>query len=491
MIERISTLVFIGLLQLTVAGYYYSKPAAAQQPITSKKPFQIGDTTYRQTDSDKKLEDAIAALRRIKPDQLNDEQKKQKAKEIDAAWKIIKLFGQNGILRLKQEVQKVDISKEKDDYFKLNASALLWEVGKINEAENIAKIWNSSALNEQYNYVFYTAMDAAHTRDPKVLPMLKALLKDDQGKVYFNVHAMEVRSPLTHEFVWGFYGIKGFPVLNEVLQTSSNPIEIRSAMLPLCQALYPEALPRIRQVALNGSDETRRAGIRCLGVYGHPQDYEFLISGLRSKDPKELWNYVYALYEFEDLRTVPHLIPLLTTQDDALRAEVLATLGHLLTPDSFEVLNKYCQTTKNPQEKELCERLTIRVLTKANLGWADYSKKTKEEREAILKEIRNTNLTLKKGDRTLTRQQLLAAINEWTSNHRLSTKEYGWVEAKHILAVAKVADIDLLLEAKASFYARLSDECLYDVRRIDNIVKRLRRSQYRKESGITERANER
>ncbi len=42
-------------------------------------------------------------------------------------------------------------------------------------------------------------------------------------------------------------------------------------------------------------------------------------------------------------------------------------------------------------------------------------------------------------------------------------------------------DIDLLLAARASFYGRLSDECLYDVRRIDDVVKRLGRSRYKKD----------
>jgi hypothetical protein len=480
---------FICLLLTIVSFNCFSEYAAAQQRKTSKKPLQKAISPSLQTGSDKKLDTAIATLRHVTPDKLNDDEQERKAKEIDAAWEVIKSFGQKGILRLKEEIKKIDNSREKDDYFKLNASSLLWQIGRLNEAESIAKIWNSSALNEQYNYVFYTAMDAANTRNSKVIPMLKALLKDDKGEVYFEIHAMNVASPLTHEFVWGSYGIKGLPVLYEVLQTSVDPVESRSAMAPLCQALYPEALPKIREAAQGGQEETRRLAIRCLGIYGHPQDYEFLISGLHSNDPKVLWHYVYALYEYEDVRAVPHLVPLLTTQNDALRREVLATLGHLMTPESFEAVNNYCQTTKNQQEKETCEQLINGVLGKANLKWADYINKTLVERTAILSGIRDANLTLKKADRVLTHKQLLEAINEWTSNHRLGTKEYGWVEARHILAVATADDIDLLLEAKASFYGRLSDECLYDVRRIDEVVKQLRRSRYRKDVIITQQAD--
>lgn len=480
--KRIFTAAFVGLSLLTVTSFNcFSEFAGAQQQKAIKEA--IADSS--QKSSDKILDDAVAALRHINQDQLDDDEKERKAKEIDAAWEVIKSFGQNGISRLKQEVQKVDAGKEKDDFFKLNATALLWQIGRLNEAESIAKIWNGSALNAQYNYVFYTAMDAANTRDAKALPMLKALLKDDKGEVYFYVHSMEVKFPLTHEFVWGSYGVKGLPVLNEVLQTSTDSVEIQSAISLLCQAQYLPALPKIRQLAATSAkDETRRAAVRCLGAFGHPQDYEFLIAGLRSNDSKELWHYAYALYEYADERAVPHLIPLLSTEDGALKSEVLATLAHLLTPASFEAVNNYCRTTKNPEEKEPCEQAIASVLKKANLGWADYIKKPLAEREAVLREIRDADLTLKKGERALTHKQLLDAINDWTSNHRLGTKEYGWVEEKHILAAATADDIDLLLAAKASFYGRLSDECLYDVRRIDDVVKRLGRSRYKKDVGV-------
>ncbi len=431
---------------------------------------------------DKKLGAAIAALRRINQDRFDDAEKERKAKEIDAAWEVIKSFGQTGIARLKQEIRTVDAGREKDDFFKLNASALLWQIGRLSEAESIAEIWNSSALDAQYNYVFYAAMDAANSRDAKALPMLKALLKDDRGKVYFWVHSMEVNFPLTHEFVWGSYGVKGLPVLNEVLQTSTDAVETQSALMLLCQSQYLPALPKIRQIAATSrKDETRRAAVRCLGTFAHPQDYDFLIAGLRSKDSKEQWHFAYALFEFGDNRAVPLLIPLLAIEDADLKSEVLATLIHLLTPASFEAANNYCRNTKTPEEKEPCDRLIGGVFGKANIGWADYIKKSPAEKEAILNQVQNADSTLKKGERSLSRKQLLDVINNWTSNSRMDTKEYDWVEAKHILAVATAADIDSLLAARASFYGRLSDECLYDVRRIDELVKRLGRSRYKKD----------
>src|SRR5215831_21249122 len=75
---------------------------------------------------DKKLEQAIAVLRRVDQGKLSEQQQKTKAKEIDAAWEVIKAAGKTGVARLKQEIQLIDQNREKDDYFKLNASALLW-----------------------------------------------------------------------------------------------------------------------------------------------------------------------------------------------------------------------------------------------------------------------------------------------------------------------------------------------------------------------------
>lgn len=229
--QRIFTWAFIGLSLLTIASFdCFSEFAGAQR----KKAIEESIAVSSQKSSDKKLDEAIAALRHIKQEQFDDDAKERKAKEIDAAWEVVKSFGQTGISRLKQEVQTIDAGKEKDDFFKLNASALLWQIGRLSEAESVAKIWNSSALAAQYNYVFYTAMDAASTRDAKALPMLKALLKDEKGEVYFHTHSMNVKFPLTHEFVWGFYGTKGLPVLDEVLQSSTDAVEIQSAISLLC-----------------------------------------------------------------------------------------------------------------------------------------------------------------------------------------------------------------------------------------------------------------
>jgi hypothetical protein len=154
-----ATITFLGAVLILVV------PAAAQD-----KP-------------DKKLEQAIAVLRRVDQGKLSEQQQQAKAKEIDAAWGVIKAAGKMGIARLKEEIKLVDQSKEKDDYFKLNASALLWIIGQFDEVDAIAAIWKSTPLNAQYKYVFHTTYAAAQTQDRRALPLLLACLKDNRGRV--------------------------------------------------------------------------------------------------------------------------------------------------------------------------------------------------------------------------------------------------------------------------------------------------------------------
>src|SRR5262245_61257520 len=233
---------------------------------------------------DKKLEQAIAVLRRVDQGKLSEQQQQAKANEIDAAWGVIKAAGKTGVARLKEEIRLVDQNKEKDDYFKLNASALLWNIGQFDEVEAIAAIWKSTPLSAQYNYVFYTAYAAARTQDRRALPLLLACLKDIHGRIVLPQHTMtEWLGAL--EIIWGAFGPRGVPDLMRVLETSTDSAELESAIFLLIWTHDLKALPRVREIAARGPREARLEAIRYLGFYGHPQDYDFLIAGLRSADP--------------------------------------------------------------------------------------------------------------------------------------------------------------------------------------------------------------
>jgi hypothetical protein len=82
---------------------------------------------------------------------------------------------------------------------------------------------------------------------------------------------------------------------------------------------------------------------------------------------------------------------------------------------------------------------------------------------------------------------MLKAVAEWKANHRIIGGTYEWVEDRHVLGACTPAEIPLLLDVLAACYFRLSDECLYEVQMVQEIVKRIGRARYRAEVGICER----
>ena len=433
------------------------------------------------------LEKAITFLQQIDPAKVKLDDQEKVAKEIDAAWSTIRKAGPPGVARLKREITRPG----QTDYFRLNGAALLWGISEFDEAEFIAGVWRATKLEVQSNYVFYPAFHAAIKQDSRALPMLLAILGNNKFEVYFPRHAMDVKWPMTTHFVWGAYGPKRLPVLLNVLKTSENLIELQSALFLFANDLYLDALPRIRELARSNDGDTRRAAIYALGFYGHPQDYDFLIAGLRSADAEDRFYFGMALYEYEDLRAVPHLIPLLDDPERKNRREAAAALTHLLTSQSIDALVKYTQRAQGEEKAEVARYLESEF-KEYGFTLSAYLKKTPLHKAQAIDTIRQRREALRflprSGEKRFTRSEFLQAAEAWKKSHhmRMAVGEMP-VEARQILTAATVDDINLLLEVKAAVLARLSDECLYEARRIDTVVRRLGRSRYRKDVGITEK----
>jgi len=441
-------------------------------------------------------EKAIAAMRGIDPAKLSEEEQSAKSKALDEAWRALIGAGPAGAERLKAELRKMDAAQERDDFFRLGAASVLWQIGNLSEAETIVRVWASGInLEANFNYVFFPAFDAARTQDPRALPMLTVCLGDKTGSVFVTPHAMTVSWPLTLEFLWGAFGPAGFPTLERILRTSKDPVTLESAVGLLARAQYLAALPRIRELAHEGPADVRRAAVRSLGEFGHPQDYEFLVGGLASADPLDAAAFAYAVYEYEDLRAVPHLVPLLETPDDALRNEAVACLAHLVTPEGLAALRKRSTAPADAPEgvKETasaCQRNVAGALERMGLTWEAYAAKPAEEKASLLAALRgrmDEAFVPRPDDRKLTHDDLVKAAAEWKANHRITGGTYEWVEERHVLAAAAPADIDLLVDVKAALVLRLSDECLYETRMLDGLIRRLGRSRYRRVVGITDK----
>jgi HEAT repeat protein len=389
------------------------------------------------------------------------------------------------VARLKKEIEEVDKSGEKDYFFKLNAAAFLWNVGKFDEVDAIVSLWNSAPLTFHYQYVFHTAFAAAATQDPRVLPLLKIILRDDQGIA--QTSHMPVGWPNSHEFIWGAYGPQGLPVLMEILKTSKDPVELMSVTHLLFEAQYLEALPFIRNLVRNDNAELRVWAILGLGHFGHLQDYVFLISGLQSGNEDDISAHIMALNSYGDLRAVPHLIPFLKSDNPSLRTTAIGALNVLLTPASLQALRDHEGQAKDTREAQTCKRVVETVLKNMNLTWADYQRKGPEEKEKLIEELRARKLSFQADERRLSREIFLKAASLWKDHHRLPS----WLQAKHLMTAATVEDINLLLEVKGAVLLRLSDECLYETRSIDEAVQYVGRSRHRKDPGITKKVEER
>jgi hypothetical protein len=178
---------------------------------------------------------------------------------------------------------------------------------------------------------------------------------------------------------------------------------------------------------------------------------------------------------------------LLKSEDNETRRMVISALGELLTPASLEALHDHASRTENPQEAKMSRTIVENAVKAMNLSWAEYRGKTLPEKERLIKEVRVQKVSFGADERRLSREDLHRAAPLWIKGHRLPE----WLKAKHLITGATPEDIDLLLEVKGAVLHRLSDECLYETRRIDDAIQWLGRSRYRKDPGVTERVEAR
>jgi hypothetical protein len=278
----------------------------------------------------------------------------------------------------------------------------------------------------------------------------------------------------------------------DVAKNSKEPVARETAIMLLANYQHLDVLPLVRKMVKEEKGGLKLAAYRCIGVFGHPEDFATLAAALESKDPDELWSYSWALYEYGDMRATAKLLPLLDTENEKLRREVGATVLHLLTPEALQALLGYRGKTEDETEKQFWTGMLSQVFGELGTSEEEYSKKTDEEKKEFFKGLyakMDAQYALKEGDRKLTREEFLKAIEEWKENGRLrhGGGEYDWVGITQMLSVAKPEDINLLLEVKSKLYRRLSDECVPEVKQIDEVVRYLGRSRYRKNPGVCEK----
>jgi hypothetical protein len=433
------------------------------------------------------IESAVKAMRGIEQNKLSQEEMDKKGKELDEACKYLIAKGYKSAIYLKSVLNKLRQKEEKDDHFALGAARILWEIRGTKEANTIAQIWETADQLVNYRYVFMTAFMAARERNAKVIPMLKATLREKQGT--FMTGHMNLVWPLTHEFIWGTYGSLGLPELEKVLLKSNIPAELESAMYSLSHAQYVKVLPRVRELINHKNDNVKTRALKSLGVYGHPDDYNTLIKALSSKNPSVIKGSLLGLNTYQNIDAAPLISPLLNHNDKEISKIAVLTLSELPCIDSLDAIYKYSNTTSDSMIKDKCQSIIRRYLRRFKTNWREYSKKDVEEKKKLFddywKEYEGKYI-LKPNDRKLSRKEFLKAVKEWKRNRRITGfkyitgDKYEWVEDRHILDIATPDDINLLIDVQAHCLELLSDEALYEIFRLRTIITRLGRRRYRK-----------
>ncbi len=433
------------------------------------------------------VDQAIRVLRDVQVEKLAESDKEAKAVEVQQAWETLEKAGQNAVKSLHQAIKEDRQTSKKNDFFALGAAMLLWKINGIAEANEIAEVWQSARQTVNYNYVFATAVMAAKTRDPRVLPMLRALLHEKEGHFGVPQHAMTLAWPQSMEIVWGTFGSGGLDCLEDVLEHSKNPSEMETAMLLLTSAQQIKALPAIRRLAKHPNPELKCMAIQCLGVFGHSEDYETLTAGLKSDDKTYSVAYLAALWQYGDPRAAAIAAPYLNSTDATARQIALQALMGLPSPVSLNAIHKRADVASDVEEKKLC-RLCVKQLTDfIGANWEKFNAMSPAEQQRLFdtarKKLEEEQFSLRPTDRKLTRAEFLQACEQWKREHRMSGDKYEWIELRHILPVAEPDDLPRILDVRSRLYERLSDECFSEIANLDALLFQLGRRRYRKDTG--------
>lgn len=417
--------------------------------------------------SDGLLAEAVTCLRGIDPDALTYQEKVEKSAEIDRAWQTLMNAGTRGRDALVSELEMVLRSGEPDTFFKLSATALLWRMTGADDADLIARTWRTASFEMQYRYVFSTAYEAALTRDERVLPMLVAFLSDKSGSTFIPMHSLDIQWPLGVEFVWGAYGPAGFTVLAEIIEESSDPVTVESALTALTYSGYLQALPAARRLAVSGETAgIRQAAVRLLGWHGHPQDWEVSLRGLMSEDAGDVGASLWALYEFDDERGDQYAIEFLDHPDDAVRSAAAAALLHLSTADGLEAL------LSAEGGMRIVREIAEERLSLIGLAREEFLSMAPSAKKAAARELKTAVRGIGPRVPRLDRKTALAVVSRWLAEGCVSAD--GEAERPYALAQALLPeDLIFLQQVRAKMYARVSDEALYDVHDINLIIQQL------------------
>ena len=382
------------------------------------------------------------------------------------------------------EARQLDATGERDDRFRLGAGAVVWEIGGLDRVDDILALWSDADFAVKYSYAFAVAGRAAQNKDPRAVPLLVALLRDQRGEFYISQHVMTLAWPGTHIVLWAQLGRDAAPVLTKVLAAPADPTTAASCASLLSSFWHVDALPQLRTLARTGEGPVRREAVHSVGRFGHPDDYAWLLAGVAGDDVELAAAHVNAMAAFGDLRAVPQLLGLVKHADERLRTAAMRALVALPTREGIDAVVAWLATNFGPGTEEV--RVRLWQFFGDEFDPEAHSKLPVDERQRRIERQRaqaTEAMRPQQGDRQLSRPELQDLCAAVATDGRIP-EPFAWVQARHLLAAATVADVPLLLDARGGLYRKFSDEQLESTGHFEGALRWLVRAQYRADPGV-------
>lgn len=457
------------------------------------------------------LGNAIAEFRNIQEKDFSPEKDANNGKglhskieAIQAAWDTLKASPEEATKRLIAEGDD-SIAKDETDYpYLLGASALLFEMNGLDNADAITRFWGYSQDHLWVNsaYTMSLAIQASHLRDERAIPFLKFLLKDRQVDFFDPIHSLEIKWPLTIRFTWGALGTISEPALLEILDDPGEDAHtLISAIITAYELQSLPALERFRKLTTHADRKVRRAAIQMIGRYGHPDDYDMLANGLKNMEDRDAFSsWLMASYDYRDLRVVDICLKLAESASPEHFGFICAAMIILPTSRGMAFLDKAISEPDPRLDSDALKRLTamfdklIPTVTAASdtdtLG--EFLALPEEKQAETWKQVwavldNDGKYTIRPDDLRLTREEFEETLADWTARGRITGGPYEWVKDRHMMSVATADDIPALINLRAACYKRVSDECLHETIILGKILFRLGRMRYRREFGMSQK----
>jgi hypothetical protein len=317
-----------------------------------------------------------------------------------------------------------------------------------------------------------------------VLPILRLALRGKDQAAGLPVHSLPLNRRQLLDFVYGAYGRPACEDLKLVLEGSRDPAESASCIYLLGLFRWKPALELVREKArsLVGAAGSSDRGLLLagIGMMGDTRDVPLLVQSLgEAKDEEAQVHALFGILEMRRVEALADVVPFLSSASRQVESEAFLCLVTFLarSADAFPRAVRLLKEDRGAKgRKELADMLAD-VLKKFDSTLDKALLMSDVELEGISRRILELVATFEKvpEGNNLLRVELQEVLADWEKNRRPKSEKHGWVKPAHLLRVAGPEDLDALFKVRASFCERLSDECLYDIAPLDEVIRELHR----------------